>query len=188
MRRYPRSFFTLALGGIAIAALPLAVALASAAYSLQRLAGQSRDALYQTALAARASRQLAEQVTAMERLARQYLVLGDAALLQSYERLRTSFRATTSELALLPLDEQQLQQLNRAVEGEQAVWEPLAKPPRPLLDAAAVLGGLVELADLPRLISDQSGVPIDRLVLGLNARASGAPRMLRGLPAATQPL
>ncbi|HEX9395511.1 MAG TPA: ATP-binding protein [Burkholderiales bacterium] len=188
MRRYPRSFFTLALAGIAIAALPLAVALASAAYSLQRLAGQSRDALYQTALAARASRQLAEQVTAMERLARQYLVLGDAALLQSYERLRTSFRATTSELALLPLDEQQLQQLNRAVEGEQAVWEPLAKTPRPLLDAAAVLGGVVELADLARLIADQSGVLIEREVESLNARAAGAQRMMGVLLAAALPL
>ncbi len=122
MRRYPRSFFTLALAGIAIAALPVVVALASAAYSLQRLAGQSRDALYQTALSARASRQLAEQATTMERLARQYLVLGDAALLESYEKLRAAFRATTSELALLPLDELQVQQLNRAVEREQALW------------------------------------------------------------------
>ena len=188
MRRYPRSFFTLALAGIAIAALPVVVALASAAYSLQRLAGQSRDALYQTALSARASRQLAEQATTMERLARQYLVLGDAALLESYEKLRNAFRATTSELALLPLDELQVRQLNRAVEREQALWEPLSKTPHPRLDTAAVLDGVVELADLGKIIADQSGILIDREVESLNARAGRAQQVLVGLLAAALPL
>jgi len=188
MRRYPRSYFTLALAGIALAALPLAVALGSAAYSLQRLAGQSRDALYQTALAARASRQLAEQATGMERLARQYLVLGDAALLESYEKLRAAFRATTSELALLPLDELQVLQLNRAVEREQALWEPLRKTPHARLDAAPVIDGVVELADLAKIISDQSGLLIDREVESLNARAGSTQRLMGGLLAAALPL
>lgn len=188
MRRYPRSFFALALAGIAIAALPVLVALASTAWSLERLAAQSRDALYQTALAARASRQLVEQATGLERAARQYLVLGDAALLDSYEKLRAAFRATTSELALLPLDEQQLNQLNRAVEREQALWRPLAAAQRRPPDAVAVLAGVVELADLARLIADQAGVLIDREVEALNQRAGRARGVLAALLALALPL
>jgi len=188
MRRYPRSFYALALAGIAIAALPLLIALASAAWSLQQLAGQSRDALYQTALAARASRQLAEQVTAMERSVRQYLVLGDEALLGTYGRLRTRFKATTSELALLPLDEIQVHQLNRAIEREQALWEPLSRTPRGSLDAVAVVTDLLELADLAKDIVDQSIILIDREVENLNARAARAQRVLGVLLAAALPL
>jgi len=188
MHRFPRSFHSLALAGIAIAALPLLIALANAAWSLQQLAGQSRDALYQTALAARASRQLAEQVAAMERTVRQYVVLGDGTLLDTYGRLRMAFRATTSELALLPLDEIQVHQLNRAIDREQALWQPLSRTPRKSLDAPAVVADMVELANLARDIAEQSIILIDREVENLNARATRAQRVLAVLLAAALPL
>ena len=64
-----------------------------------------------------------EQTTALERVVRQYLVLEDAGLLEDYDRVRKRFKATTSELSLLPLDEPQLLELNRTIDKEQALYE-----------------------------------------------------------------
>jgi two-component system sensor histidine kinase GlrK len=88
----------------------------NAAAYVDRLTSQSQAAVDQASEAARASRVLMEQVSAMERLARQYLILGDAALLAHYAKVRSGFKQTTSDMSLLPLDEAQLHELNRTIE------------------------------------------------------------------------
>ena len=125
--RYPGSFLKLLLLGFGLVSLPLILALLNATAYEDRLTTQSQTAVEQAAEAARGSRVLMEQVTAMERLARQYLILGDESLLADYAEVRRSFKQTTSDMSLLPLDEAQLRELNRTIEKEQALFEKLGR-------------------------------------------------------------
>ncbi len=161
-RYYPRSFLTLLLLAFALVALPLVLSFVNAAVYLERLAGQSQSAVAQAAQAARNSRLLTEHVTALERIVRQYLVLGDAELLRAYQRLRVNFKATTSELSLLPLDEAQLRELNRTIDKEQELYERLHGPFSRPSDKAAVAERYVELNDYARNVLDISNELIDR--------------------------
>ena len=123
--RYPKSFLKLLLLGFVLVSLPLILVLLNAAAYVDRLTSQSQAAVEQAAEAARGSRVLMEQVTAMERLARQYLILGDASLLSDYATVRHRFKQTTSDMSLLPLDESQLRELNRTIDKEQALFAQL---------------------------------------------------------------
>src|SRR3954470_197813 len=126
---YPKSFFKLLLIAFIVVTLPLVVAFVNAAVYVERLAEQSQTVVAQAAQSARGSRLLTEQVTQLERVVRQFLILGDAGLLDDYERLRRRFKTTTSELSLLPLDESQLQQLNRTIDKEDELFELLRRQP-----------------------------------------------------------
>jgi len=153
-RLYPRSFLKLLLLAFGAAALPLVIALVQTALEVDLLVQQSRQAVGQTAQAARASRQLLEQTVALERAARQYLVLGDAGLLADYDTLRSGFKATSSELSLLPLDEAQLTELNRTIDTEATLHERLPAMAGGKTSLARDYADLSELARGVQRISD----------------------------------
>ena len=71
LRRDPKSFLKLILLGFALVGLPLIIALINSAFSIDRLADQSRKAVYQAAQIAHSSRALADEIAAMERAVRQ---------------------------------------------------------------------------------------------------------------------
>src|ERR1043166_8310731 len=113
---YPRSFLKFILLGFLLVSLPLVYALAELIFSLERLQAQGQQAVEQAAQAGRASRQLFEQATTLERVVRQYLILEGTALLDDYARMRQDFRQTERQLALLPLDANQLVALDSLVD------------------------------------------------------------------------
>ena len=76
------------------------IALALAVLYIDRLVDQSQNAVYQAVEATRGSRLLISQVNAMERYARQHLVLRDPALLEAYEAAHGDFQATIRELQI----------------------------------------------------------------------------------------
>jgi two-component system sensor histidine kinase GlrK len=78
---YPRSFLRFVVLGLALIGLPLFIAIGELIANLDRLSGQSERAVLQAAQAGRASRQLVEQTTSLERIVRQYLILDDRVLL-----------------------------------------------------------------------------------------------------------
>jgi two-component system sensor histidine kinase GlrK len=180
--RYPKSFFRLLLIAFTAVSLPLILAFVSAAVHVERLAEQGQTVVAQAAQSARGSRLLNEQVTMLERTVRQFLILGDAALLNDYQRLRQRFKATTSELSLLPLDESQLQELNRTIDKEQSLFERLGRqapgdPPRPA-ETRALIEGYIELSELARSMLDISNALIDREVEQLRTTAGKAQAIL----------
>jgi len=59
---YPRSFLGLLLTGFTVVALPLVGALAYSAWNTERLAEQSRTAVFSASQAARASRSLVNRI------------------------------------------------------------------------------------------------------------------------------
>ena len=127
---YPRSFLKFILLGFLLVSLPLVYALVELIFSLDRLQVQGQEAVQQAAQAGRASRQLFEQSTTLERVVRQYLILEDGALLDDYGRVRQEFRATARQLALLPLDAEALAALEALTDSESRLHNLLTAPQR----------------------------------------------------------
>jgi len=173
-RYYPKSFLKLLLLAFGVVALPLLLGMLDVAVYVDRLTGQGRTAVVQAAQAARSSRMLMEQVTGLERVVRQYLVLGDAELLGDYDRLRGNFKATTSELSLLPLNEYQLRELNRAIDREQSLYLFLSRAPTAPADRRALIEGYVALSDMARGVLEASNELTDREIEYMRQSAEDA--------------
>ena len=144
---YPRSFLKFILLGFLLVSLPLLYALVEVIFSLDRLATQSQQAVQQAAQAARASRQIYEQATTLERVVRQYLILEDPQLIEDYGRLRQDFRQTSQQLALLPLERAQLDELDALGEREVSLFALLKAQPRQPAVATALAEGYANLTE-----------------------------------------
>ncbi len=144
---YPRSFLKFILLGFLLVSLPLLYALVELIVSLDRLGTQGQTAVLQAAQAGRASRQLYEQATTLERLVRQHLILDDPQLVDDYSRLRQDFRATAQQLQQLPLDREQLTQLESITDRESQLYTLLKSPQRPPNGNAMLAAGYAGLAE-----------------------------------------
>ncbi len=144
---YPRSFLKFILLGFLLVSLPLVYALAELILSLDRLESQGRQEVLQAAQAGRSSRQLYEQATTLERVARQHLILEDAALLEEYAHLREEFRSTTQQLAALPLDANAQAALEKLADRESRLHKVLVAPRRAPDAAAELADGYARLVD-----------------------------------------
>jgi len=144
---YPRSFLKFILLGFLLVSLPLVYALAELILSLDRLESQGRQEVLHAAQAGRTSRQLYEQATTLERVARQQLILDDAALLEEYGRLREEFRLTTQQLAALPLEATGQAALEKLADRESRLHKLLLAPKRAPGAEAELADGYAKLVD-----------------------------------------
>jgi len=173
---YPRSFLGLCLASFTLVAAPLVAALAYSAWHSERLAEQSRSAVFNASQAARASRTLANRIGSIERLAQQMAVLDDPALAADLRRVHASFRQVAEELAQLPLEEQQLAALRRTVAQEQVLVDALAAGRRAARPRVAALAG--ELAESASEVLAISTRVAEREVERLRATAETVQRQL----------
>ena len=144
---YPRSFLKFILLGFLLVSLPLVYALAELILSLDRLESQGRQEVLQAAQAGRSSRQLYEQATTLERVARQQLILEDPALLDEYAHLREEFRLTAQQLATLPLDAVAQAALEKLADQESRLHKLLIAPRRGPDIATELADGYARLVD-----------------------------------------
>jgi two-component system sensor histidine kinase GlrK len=86
------------LFGLGLLALPLLVAIITAALQIRTLATTGQKIVIEGVTAARASQQLFSQIASLERTARLYAVLNDPKLLESYEQEDETFSATRMKL------------------------------------------------------------------------------------------
>lgn len=125
---YPLSLPGILLLGFVLVALLPVLALLDAYFSLNRISLRSETAIVRATEITRDSRALADHLIALERLARQQLVLGDAAGLAAYDLRREAFAATTERLAkhaeILGIENA----LSGLKEGETRVREVLGHP------------------------------------------------------------
>ncbi|MDQ5887533.1 MAG: two-component system, NtrC family, sensor histidine kinase GlrK [Pseudomonadota bacterium] len=148
--RYPRSFIHLIVLGFALVCLPLALALFTSAVSMQKLADQSKRAVYQSVHYARASRSLAEEMTRMERHLRQYAVLGDVELLLAYQAAHQSVRSVLTDLLAAPHESTLVAALRDFSDREQQIYAKLSVrhlEPEEVDQIADELGGLSRVVD-----------------------------------------
>jgi two-component system, NtrC family, sensor histidine kinase GlrK len=174
----PRSFLGLLLAGFTLVTLPLVGALAYSAWNTERLAGQSRTAVFNASQAARASRSMVERIGTIERLAQQLAVLEDPEILAGYARVHRSFKQLAGEIAQLPLDESQAAALNRTVEHEQGLYDLLVAQPRPRVDKATIDERLDRLIDSAREVLAINNRIVDREVESLRGNAESVQRGL----------
>jgi two-component system sensor histidine kinase GlrK len=144
---YPRSFLKFILLGFLLVSTPLVYALGELILSIDRLQEQGREAVQQAAQAARASRQLFEQATTLERIVRQHLILEDNALLDDYLRVQQEFRSTVGQLGTLPLASEQLDALVGLAEKETQLHRSLVAPHRSADVQTQLADGYAKLAD-----------------------------------------
>lgn len=181
LRYAPRSLFALFLAALLAVSLPLALSLIRATVQVQALAEQGRQAVANSARAARTSRQLAEQAQSMERLARQYAVLGDQAQLHDYATMRERFKASSSELSLLPLDEAQLIALNRAIDSEERLHQQLSAGRPPPARRASLASGYALFNEETQQVLEIGNAIADREVDRLTRQAGDSEKELHRL-------
>jgi two-component system, NtrC family, sensor histidine kinase GlrK len=94
----PKSLSGLMLFGLMFMALPLLVAIITAALQIRTLATTGQKIVIEGVTSARASQQLFSQIASLERTARLYDVLNDRSYLDSYEQEDQTFSATRAKL------------------------------------------------------------------------------------------
>jgi len=94
----PKSLSGLMLFGLMFLALPLLVAIITAALQIRTLATTGQKIVIEGVTSARASQQLFSQIASLERTARLYDVLNDRSYLDSYEQEDQTFSATREKL------------------------------------------------------------------------------------------
>lgn len=175
---YPRSFPRLLSVGFTLIALPLIFALIGSAVTVDQIANRSQQAVYRAVLATQTGRRLAELLIAMERSARQMVILGDRRLLDTYESNRKNFLATAREFTALPFDSEQMTALGEIMSGEQAIYATLSDPNADATELQKAVGGFVELTEHARTITARSNELIDREVDLMLATAAQAQRII----------
>jgi two-component system sensor histidine kinase GlrK len=169
---YPRSFLKFILLGFLLVSLPLLYALVELIVSLDRLGTQGQQAVLQAAQAGRASRQLYEQATTLERVVRQHLILDDPQLVDDYARLRQDFRQTAQQLQQLPLDREQLGQLEKLSDSESKLYALLKAPHRAAGAAATLAQGYADLSQSAQEMLAASGRLTEREIERLQQTAA----------------
>ena len=174
----PRSILRLILTGFSLVALPLVVGLIIATVSVDRLVGQSQNALVQSVLVMQGSQMLVEAITAMERNARQYQVLGDKMLLHVYEEKHAKFVDTARTLEDLELVEGQRKLLEQLRAGENEVHTVLSDNPHNASATKATLSRFAGLAKTAQqILADNQGL-INRGVEQIRDNAKAVQRTL----------
>jgi two-component system sensor histidine kinase GlrK len=174
---YPRSFPRLLAVGFTLVALPLVFALLNNAVTVDRFANRSQNAVYQAVQATQSGRRLAQQLTALERTARQMVILDDRSLLDTYAANRRQFDQAVGEFANLPLDADQTRALEDIVRGEAAVFSALsgAGPKSP--EARAAVESFILLSEQAQALVARSNALIDREVEAMRETADRAQRI-----------
>lgn len=142
--------------------LPLLFAFGNAAVYLDRLADKSRTTVAQSVQATRASRAIAEQLTLMERSARQYFVLQDVQLLVNFTRSHGQFADAITDLSALPISARQAEALRSISEREEKLYDAIInEPPTPASARAAIIEFL-NLSNQAQKILNENSRLIDR--------------------------
>jgi two-component system sensor histidine kinase GlrK len=160
--------------GLTLIALPLIFALINNAVTVDQLANRSQNAVYQAVQATQVSRRLAELITALERSARQMVILGERSMLDAYQANRHSFEQAVTESSRLPLDAEQERALEDIVREEKAIYAALSDPNATEKRLAQAVARFPALADHALVITTRSAALIDREVEALRATADQA--------------
>lgn len=173
----PDSFPKLLVVGFAMVALPLIIALVNNAISIDQFANRSQRAVQEAVKSTQSSRRLAEVLGTLERNARQMVILGDRALLDTYEVNRAAFLQIAAEFATLPFDAEQRTALDDIVNGEAAVHAALrgAAPGSAELKRAAE--DFLRLDARAESIIERGDRLIDREIAAMRETATQAQRI-----------
>ena len=173
----PDSFPKLLVIGFTMVALPLIIALVNNAISIDQFANRSQHAVHQAVQSTQSSRRLAELLSALERNARQVVILGNRTPLQAYEANRYTFLQAAAEFGALPLDEEQRVALTAIVGGEAESYAVLRNPAAATADVARAAGSYARLNTHAIEIIAHGDRVIDREIEAMRQMAGRAQRI-----------
>ncbi|MFA9462028.1 HAMP domain-containing sensor histidine kinase [Thiohalorhabdus sp. Cl-TMA] len=186
--KHPKSLPMLILYGFGVVSLPLIGALTYGAVHVERLAEQSQDAVHQAVRAIQHSNKVIEQVTSMERTGRQYLVLQDKALYQTYKQTHEQFQRTVTRLKDLPLSSKQYQLASELLLAESALFKHVSQAKPSERNQKEIANAFIGLTQKAESLLSRSNDLINREVDILRKDASQAQEVLFWLAASLIPL
>lgn len=186
---HPRSTPTLILYGFGVVVLPLFFALGYAALYVDRLSGQAQTAVYNAAQAIQGSRSLSEALIGLERNARQYLLLDDGGLLETYKTGHQDFQAIVDRLEVVTSEATLRSAIRDIGQREQTLFDRLsAKTAESNMTQEEVAEIFIGLNETAAVIRQGSNRLIDREVRVMQETAANARRMLLWMGFALIPL
>lgn len=148
----PKSMSGLVLSGFALVSLPLIAAVVFAVSFVDRLAGQSERLVQQGVQVAHYSAQLDEHLVAMERHARQYMILGDRALIDLISHRHALFKDNISTLEKLRLPGSHDWHLDQLGKDTQSIVQLFISPdPQPPVEQARLEAEIARFTGLRQL-------------------------------------
>ncbi len=152
------------LVGFSVVTLPLISGLVTALIAVDQLTARGQQAVLAATDTIRSSRILAEDLTAMERHARQFQVLNDPALYQSYQERHGQFQQNVQRLLGQNLAAPLRRDLEQLLNEENALFESLRDTPsgsasaRRAVDRFQLLNGLARavLAESSQLVRQET--------------------------------
>lgn len=172
----PKSLRALILYGFAVVSLPLLLALAFAVVHMDRVAQQSQEAVHQAVQAISNSQQLMDRLTDLERTGRQYLILQDDALMETYNETRGGIMRTVERLQRLPLEDDHRDRLDNFAVSELTLYQRLQDDA--IGDQDEMVRIFERLVDQARGIMASSNRMVDREAAKMRETATDARGML----------
>ncbi|MDH3638858.1 MAG: HAMP domain-containing histidine kinase [Gammaproteobacteria bacterium] len=174
MSSRPKSVLGLVLLGFSLVAIPPIVAAVRAVTYVNELSSRSEDLVVKGLRLTAEGELLGEQLTAMERNARQYQVLGDGSLLPLYDDKQERFMSSLRVLEALNEDSSVAQRLARMKSDSQVIAVALTQhsPQSPQMEEALQM--FPGLNDLSSQITVQSRSFINKQLEGLREAARNA--------------
>ncbi|MBK1644796.1 histidine kinase [Thiocapsa imhoffii] len=146
------SLVQLLLIGFVVVTLPLGMALATAWVAVNHLSSKGQEAALNAVYATQASRNLITEIIDVERHARQYQILSDPIIFESYESQRERFLGTLAAMERLSRDSTVLDQLDQLAVGALEKFETLEHDPEDSDAIQEALDGFPELEAIARAI------------------------------------
>jgi two-component system sensor histidine kinase GlrK len=174
----PKSLSGLMLIGFTIVAAPLLFAIVNAAVQMNRLSNRSEQLVNYGMQGTRNNQVLFEQISALERTARLYQIIGNADLLDVYARNDARLNAAVNELLRLPVEAESTKYLQTLQAAAAHLHDEIKEAPPNSPRMAAALDSFAQITDLASKVSDLTNVEIDRELGDLQQEAERAQRHL----------
>ena len=176
---YPRSFTVLLLVAFALVTLPLLGGMLNAAHLLEQIMQQKHLSVATTVQVTRASRQLVDGVSALQRAVGQYYVLEDPALRQGVAGVHRQFQDSIATLRGMPLDPGQRTRLEAIAYTEAGLFRQLGDRPGGRAEwTRAIAPRFDRLHEMALAMSTESYRVIDRQTAAMERTAEAARKSL----------
>ncbi|MBS0419177.1 MAG: HAMP domain-containing histidine kinase [Proteobacteria bacterium] len=176
----PKSLSGLMLLGLALIAVPLLVAVLTAALQIRQLADTGQKIVVEGVTAARASQELFSEISSLERTARLYDVLNDSNLLELYRRQDARLTATRIQLERRNQSPTSRKTLGELGDLQRNIGQSVVsmQAGKGAANASGMSRRFTELGALADTVAEQSNAQIDTEVAALEAQTQQARRRL----------
>jgi two-component system sensor histidine kinase GlrK len=174
----PTSILQLTLIGFTVVTVPLIGALLWALFSVDGLAEKSQRAAFDAARLVQSSRTLVEEITDMERHARQYHVLGDNTLRDLYLKGHEQFQENVTGIGDIVMEPTQKHLLGRVATRERRIFDILSRKDAQKDGIEKALDEFAGLANLARSLLSESIQLIVRQANEMQRQADAVQRLL----------